>query len=241
MGERDLSAFAARRATLRVLPGGAPPAAPDAAGATATVRVYVLGTDALARSGIRALLDGRPAIHVVGDGEPGPACPDDITTAGPDVVLAHGTPDPGTLPPDCRLLTIGGPEPETGPGPAHSRLPGTVTAAQLASAVVLTAAGYTVAARPDGPAPTTAPGTGPTAPVISDVGPEQLTDRERQVLGLLAHGLTNTEIAGSLTLSEHTVKTHVQNLLGKLRLRNRVQAVVYAFEAGLRRPLSPSP
>lgn len=79
-----------------------------------------------------------------------------------------------------------------------------------------------------------APAPGPPRAV------EDLTPREREVLDLLIRGLSNPEICAQLVISEATAKTHVARILQKLGLRDRVQAVIYAYENGLVTPGSPS-
>ena len=94
------------------------------------------------------------------------------------------------------------------------------------------------AARATTTARATASGAAPSDPTDPSAAARLalLTEREREVLGLVAKGLSNAEIATSLFLGEATVKTHVSSCLAKLRVRDRVQAVVAAYEGGLVSP-----
>ena len=81
----------------------------------------------------------------------------------------------------------------------------------------------------------------PQGPARTGTALSELTPRERGVLERLARGLSNAEIAAELTLGEATIKTHVIHILSKLGVRNRTQAVVYAYESGLVHPGAPRP
>jgi DNA-binding NarL/FixJ family response regulator len=82
--------------------------------------------------------------------------------------------------------------------------------------------------------------THPPEPAPLPPAVEELTSREREVLDLLARGLSNPEICAQLVISEATAKTHVARILQKLHLRDRVQAVIYAYEHGIVEPAARS-
>jgi DNA-binding NarL/FixJ family response regulator len=95
--------------------------------------------------------------------------------------------------------------------------------------------GAAAAGAPDQESQASANGVRPGDPLLED----HLTPRETEMLGAMAEGLSNAEIAHRYFLSEATVKTHVRRILTKLHLRDRVQAVVYAYETGLVVPSNP--
>jgi DNA-binding NarL/FixJ family response regulator len=215
------------------------------------IRVVVADDHALVRGGFRMILEAQPDIEVVGEAANGLEAVALARSQVPDVVLM-----------DVRMPELDGIEATrrvTSAAPQNLRvlmlttfdldeyvyrairagasgfLLKDVRPAELVHAVRAIWSGDTLLA----PAITRRlleefvrrppPGERPTA--LSE-----LTERESEVLGLLARGLSNAEIAQRLFLGETTVKTHVTRVLSKLNLRDRVQAVVLAYESGLVRP-----
>ncbi|HEY0449419.1 response regulator transcription factor [Actinophytocola sp.] len=207
----------------------------------AGIRVLVVGDDVLARRGVLAALDGEPGMVVVGEHRNGPAVLTTLAARQPDVLLLHGLLAEDAAPVlaavrqtgrGVRVLGIGMRDGEALPSPdVRGSLPAWATPEEVVAAVRMAAAGFALS-RAGEPAPS----GGRLVRLAEDRHVpvrDGLSERECDVLVLVARGMSNAEIAGELTVSEHTVKSHMQNLLGKLGLRNRIHAVIYAFESGL--------
>ncbi|WP_420829837.1 response regulator [Actinocatenispora thailandica] len=201
---------------------------------------------ALVRTGFRLILDAAPDLRVVGEAGDGAEAVTATRRLRPDLVLMDvRMPGVDGVEATRRIVAAGGATRvlmlttfdldeyvyaalRAG---ASGFLLKDALAADLLSAIRVVARGEAVVA------PTVTRrlleryvGTGPAAPAPETV---PVTAREREVLVLIARGLTNGEIAARLYVTEGTVKTHVRRLLAKLGLRDRVHAVVYAYESGL--------
>ena len=215
-----------------------------------TIRVLVVDDEELVRTGLRMILDAEPDLQVVGTAVDGA---DAVTAARrlqPDVVLMDirmpgldglaatrqilAGPDP--LPCKIVILTTFDVDEhvyEALRAGASGFLLKDVPADQLAHAIRVAAAGDALLA-PSVTRRLIASFTGSRAAEPRHVpGIDELTAREVEVLGLLAEGLSNVEIGARLFVGEATVKTHVARILMKLGVRDRVQAVIVAFRAGL--------
>ena len=217
------------------------------------IRVLLADDQALVRTGFRMIVENAPDMTVVGEAGDGAEAAAMAAELRPDVVLM-----------DVRMPDVDGVEATRricagGTGSARIVILTTfdldeyvyaalqagasgfllkdTLAADLLSAVRVVVRGDAVVA----PSVTRRlinryVGTLPAPSLAPAPGLEALTEREREVLALIARGLSNTEIAARIHVTEGTVKTHVSRVLAKLGLRDRVQAVVYAYESGLARP-----
>jgi DNA-binding NarL/FixJ family response regulator len=220
-----------------------------------TIRVLIADDQALVRSGFRMILEARDDLEVVGEAGDGDQAvrlaaqtrPDvvlmDVRMPGTDGVAATARLTATADPPRVIILTtydLEEPLYAALRAGASGFLLKDVRPADLVEAIRVVARGDALLA----PTATrrlldrfVATDVTPTAPNDS-LG--RLTDREREVLTLLARGASNAEIAARLVVTEATVKTHVSAILRKLQVRDRVQAVVLAYDLGLVRPRPPS-
>jgi DNA-binding NarL/FixJ family response regulator len=219
-------------------------------------RIVIADDQALVRAGFRMILEAQPDLEVIGEAEDGEAAVAVVRRQHPDVVLM-----------DIRMPRLDGIEATrrltatddwTGQililttfdldeyvygalrAGASGFLLKDVTPEHLVAAVRIVAAGEALLA-PSITRRLIERYTRPPAAGVAEGGDAlaTLTPREQEVLELIARGLSNAEIADHLVLGEATVKTHVGRVLAKLGLRDRVQAVVLAYEAGVVRPGEP--
>jgi DNA-binding NarL/FixJ family response regulator len=217
---------------------------------TGHVRVLIVDDDDLMRAGLRAVLSSDATVEVVGEAGDGAEAPGAARRLRPDVVLMDirmpgvdgiaATRDVLEAAPETRVVILTTFEEDDyifgalGAGASGFLLKRT-RPEDLIAAVHTIAAGDSLLAPSVTRRVIERMATAP-APVRPGRRLESLTPRERDVLELVARGLSNGEIATELVIEESTVKTHVKRILGKLGARDRVQAVIAAFEGGLARP-----
>ncbi|MEV7228838.1 response regulator transcription factor [Polymorphospora sp. NPDC051019] len=219
------------------------------------IRILIVDDQSMIRVGIRAILDSQDDMTVVGEAENGRAGVDRCRSLRPDVVLM-----------DVRMPVLDGlaatrailgPERTEGHHPRVLMLTTFDIDDYIYEALRIGASGFLLKdSEPDElmrAVRVVAGGEALLAPSITrrlienfvDAQPRRpagttalnaLTDREREVLRLVALGMSNAEIAASLFIAEQTTKTHVSRILQKLGLRDRVQAVVFGYETGLVTP-----
>jgi DNA-binding NarL/FixJ family response regulator len=216
------------------------------------IRVLIADDQGMVRTGFTVFLSSQPDIEVIGEAANGREAVERAALLKPDVILMDvRMPEMDGLEATRQILTSGDFSPkililttfdlddyvyEALRAGASGFLLKDASALQLAEAVRVVAAGDALIA----PAVTKRLITefarlgGRRTPTVRRLA--ELTERETEVLTLIAQGLSNQEIATRLIVSEQTVKTHVGRVLGKLDLRDRAQAIVYAYETGLVRP-----
>lgn len=206
------------------------------------IKVVIADDHEMVRIGVSAYLSAQPDIEVIGEATNGQEAIEKVLTLKPDIVLmdnvmplktgAEATAEILAQWPQAKVMIVTSfidddklyPALEAG---AVSYILKTSNAKQIADAVRKTMAGETVL-EPEATTKVMARMRG-TAPALHD----HLTDREMEVLLCMARGLANQEIAEELFIALKTVKTHVSNILSKLEVQDRTQAVVYAFQNGL--------
>ena len=216
---------------------------------TAPIRVLVADDQALMRTGFRMILDAQEGIEVVGEAIDGDDAIRQFDRLCPDVVVMdvrmpttdgiEATRRLAALDPPARVLILTTFDLDEYVydalrAGASGFLLKDRPPEELVAAVRVVAAGEALLA----PSVTRRliEEFARRAPTVTRPELAELTDREREVLVLVARGLSNAEIARSLFVAETTVKTHVGRVLHKLRLRDRAQAVVLAYESGLVHP-----